>query len=162
TESYKDYTRKSIRKEYSSLDDFLTKWNSAKRKAAIIEELEEYGIELPKLAEEVGKDYGDFDLICHVAFDQPPLTRQERANNVKKRNYFTKYGEQAQAVLKALLEKYEDEGITTIENRKVLKMRPFDSLGTPVEIINGIFGGKAKYESALHELEQELFAQDQA
>lgn len=162
TESYKDYSRKSIRKEYASLDDFLTKWNGAKKKAAIIDELEEYGIELPKLAQEVGKGYGDFDLICHIAFDQPPLTRRERANNVRKRNYFTKYGEQAKAVLEALLDKYADEGIVTIENRKVLKMRPFDSFGTPVEIINDVFGGKAEYESALQELEQHLFTRDQA
>ncbi len=159
TESYKDYSRKNIRKEFESLDEFLTKWNTAKKKAAIIEELAEYGIELPKLAQEVGKDYGDFDLICHIAFDQPPLTRKERANNVKKRNYFTKYGEQARAVLEALLEKYADEGITTIESPKVLKLKPFDKMGTPVEIINDVFGGKANYEEALQELEEELFKQ---
>ncbi|TNF06691.1 MAG: DEAD/DEAH box helicase [Gammaproteobacteria bacterium] len=157
TESYRDYSRKNIRKEYASLDDFLRKWNGSKKKEAIIQALEEYGIELPKLAQEVGKDYGDFDLICHIAFDQPPLTRQERANNVKKRHYFAKYGEQARAVLEALLEKYADEGITSIENPKVLKLRPFDQMGTPVEIINSVFGGKANYEEALYELEQELF-----
>ena len=159
TESYRDYSRKSIRKEFESLDDFLNKWNSSKKKAAIIDELAEYGIELPKLAIEVGKDYGDFDLICHIAFDQPPLTRQERANNVKKRNYFTKYGEQARAVLEALLDKYADEGITTMESPKVLKLKPFDNLGTPVEIINDVFGGKANFDQALQELEQELFKQ---
>jgi len=157
TESYRDYSRKNIRKEYASLDDFLRKWNGSKKKEAIIQALEEYGIELPKLAQEVGRDYGDFDLICHIAFDQPPLTRQERANNVKKRHYFAKYGEQARAVLEALLEKYADEGITSIENPKVLKLRPFDQMGTPVEIINSVFGGKANYEEALYELEQELF-----
>jgi len=157
TESYRDYSRKNIRKEYASLDEFLRKWNGSKKKEAIIQALEEYGIELPKLAQEVGRDYGDFDLICHIAFDQPPLTRQERANNVKKRHYFAKYGEQARAVLEALLEKYADEGITSIENPKVLKLRPFDQMGTPVEIINSVFGGKANYEEALYELEQELF-----
>ncbi|WP_069265190.1 EcoAI/FtnUII family type I restriction enzme subunit R [Paraburkholderia nodosa] len=157
TESYRDYSRKSIRKEFSSLDDFLQKWNTAKKKAAIIEELAEYGIELPKLAQEVGKDYGDFDLICHIAFDQPPLTRDERANKVKKRNYFTRYGGQARAVLEALLDKYADEGVMTIENNNVLKLEPFKTLGTPVEIINGVFGGKAKYEEALQALENELF-----
>jgi type I restriction enzyme, R subunit len=157
TESYRDYSRKNIRKEYASLDAFLQKWSSTKKKAAIIDELAEYGIELPKLAQEVGKDYGDFDLICHIAFDQPPLTRSERANNVKKRNYFAQYGEQVRAVLEALLDKYADEGVTSIENNNVLKLDPFKTLGTPVEIINGVFGGKAKYEQAVMALEDELF-----
>lgn len=159
TESYRDYSRKNIRQEFGSLDEFLQKWNGAKKKAAIIEALTEYGIELPKLAKEVGKDYGDFDLICHIAFDQPPLTRSERANNVKKRNYFTKYGDKARAVLEALLDKYADEGIASIENNNVLKLDPFKQLGTPVEIINDVFGGKAKYEEALQALEVELFKQ---
>lgn len=157
TESYRDYSRKNIRKEFASLDDFLQKWSSTKKKAAIIDELAEYGIELQKLAQDVGKDYGDFDLICHIAFDQPPLTRSERANNVKKRNYFAQYGEKARAVLEALLDKYADEGVTSIENNNVLKLDPFKTLGTPVEIINGIFGGKAKYEQAVMALEDELF-----
>jgi len=161
TESYKDYSRKNIRKEFASLDVFLNKWNTAKKKQAIFDELEEYGIELPKLAEEVGNEYGDFDLICHIAYDMPPLTRAERANNVKKRNYFTKYGDQARAVLEALLDKYADEGIATIESPNVLKLKPFDHMGTPVEIINGAFGGKANYENALQELENELFYQAQ-
>jgi len=157
TESYRDYSRKNIRKEFASLDDFLQKWNSTKKKAAILETLAEYGIELPNLAKEVGKDYGDFDLICHIAFDQPPLTRSERANNVKKRNYFTKYGDKVRAVLEALLDKYADEGVTSIENNNVLKLDPFKQLGTPVEIINGVFGGKAQYEAAIQDLEAELF-----
>lgn len=158
-ESYRDYSRKNIRKEFASLDDFLQKWTSAKKKTAIIDALAEYGIELPKLAQDVGKDYGDFDLICHVAFDQPPLTRHERANNVKKRNYFTHYGEKARAVLEALLDKYADEGIASIENNSVLKLAPFNKMGTPVEIINGVFGGKANYEHAVQALESELFTQ---
>ena len=157
TESYCDYSRKNIRKEYASLDDFINKWNTTKKKAAIVKELEDYGIELPKLAEEVGKDYGDFDLICHIAYDAPPLTRKERADNVKKRDYFTKYGDQARAVLEALLDKYADEGVLTIESPKVLKLTPFDQMGTPVEIINNVFGGKANYETALEELEREIF-----
>lgn len=157
TESYRDYSRKNMRKEFTSLDDFLQKWHSAKKKAALIEELAEYGIELSKLAKEVGKDYGDFDLICHIAFDQPPRTRSERANNVKKSNYFTQYGDKARAVLEALLEKYADEGIASIENNNVLKLDPFKRLGTPVEIINGVFGGKTQYEEALQALETELF-----
>jgi type I restriction enzyme, R subunit len=159
TETYRDYSRKGIRKEFSSLDEFIRRWSETKKKKAIIAELEEYGIELPKLAEEVGTDYGDFDLICHIAFDQPPLTRQERANNVKKRDYFTKYGDKARAVLEALLQKYEDEGVTSIENASVLKLTPFDQIGTPVEIIKDVFGGKKQYEAAVEDLEQALFTQ---
>lgn len=162
TESYRDFTRKQIQSEFASLDDFLQRWHSAKKKQAIIDLLEDHGIVLDNLAAEVGKDYGDFDLIAHIAYDQPPLTRQERANNVKKRNYFTKYGEQARAVLHALLEKYADEGISTIESAKVLKLKPFSDIGTPVEIINKVFGGKDQYETAIQELEQELYKQDQS
>jgi type I restriction enzyme R subunit len=162
TESYKDYSKKQIQKEFASLDDFLTKWNSAKKKQTIIEELEEHGILLANLAQEVGKEYGDFDLIAHIAWDMPPLTRKERADNVKKRNYFTKYGVQARAVLESLLDKYADEGITTIESPRVLKLRPFDRMGTPMEIINNAFGGKKNYETAVQELEEELYKMDQS
>lgn len=164
TESYKDFSRKQIQSEYASLDEFLQRWNSEKKKQAIIDELEEHGIVLDNLAAEIGKgkEYGDFDLICHIAFDQPPLTRKERANNVKKRNYFTQYGEQARAVLEALLDKYADEGISTLESARVLKLQPFDRIGTPVEIINQVFGGKENYEHAIQELEQALFEQDQS
>jgi len=161
TESYCDYSRKQIRNEYASLDEFINKWNTSKKKEAIVKELEEYGIELSKLAEEVGKDYGDFDLICHIAYDQPPLTRRERADQVKKRNYFAKYSAKARAVLEALLDKYADEGVLTIESPKVLKLTPFDQMGTPVEIINDVFGGKEKYETALQELEREIFESQQ-
>lgn len=157
TESYRDFTRKQIKSEFSSLDEFLKSWTTAKKKQAIIDLLEEHGIILDNLAQEVGKDYGDFDLICHIAYDKPPLTRKERADNVKKRNYFTKYGEQARAVLGALLEKYADEGISAIENAKVLKLKPFSDMGTPMEIINQVFGGKDKYETAIQELEEQLF-----
>ncbi len=160
TESYRDFTRKQIQSEFASLDEFLRRWNTAEKKQAIIEMLEEHGIILDNLVEEVGKDYGDFDLICHIAYDQPPLTRRERANNVKKRNYFTRYGEQARAVLDALLDNYADEGIESLENAKVLKLKPFSEMGTPMEIINKVFGGKANYEKAVQELEQELFQQE--
>jgi type I restriction enzyme R subunit len=160
TESYRDFTRKQIQTEFTSLNSFLQRWQHAKKKQAIIDLLEDYGIVFEHLAAEIGKDYGDFDLICHIAFDQPPLTRKERANNVKKRNYFTKYGEQARAVMTALLDKYADEGISTLENAKVLKLKPFSDIGTPVEIINQVFGGKNQYEQAIQELEQELYKQD--
>ena len=159
TESYCDYSRRNIRNEYASLDEFIKSWNATKKKDAIVKELEEYGIELPKLAEEVGKDYGDFDLICHIAYDQPPLTRKQRAENVRKHDYFTKYGDQARAVLEALLDKYADEGVLTIESPNVLKLYPFTKMGTPVEIINNVFGGRVNYESAVQELEDVLFDQ---
>lgn len=161
TESYKDFSRKKIHSEFESLDVFLQQWKDAKKKQALIEELEEHGIIFENLAEEIGKDYGIFDLICHIAYDQPPLTRKERAENVKKRNYFTKYSEQAQAVLNALLDKYADTDIKTIENAKVLRNKPFDMIGTPIEIINEAFGSKAKYEQAIQDLEQQLFNQEQ-
>lgn len=162
TESYREFSRKQIQSEFASLDDFLARWNSAKKKQAIIDELEEHGIVLDNLADEVGSDYGDFDLICHIAWDQPPLTRKERANKVKKRNYFTKYGDKARAVLAALLDKYADEGIASLEDAKILRNAPFSSIGTSVEIINNIFGGKDKFDRAIEELEQELFKDEKS
>jgi len=124
--------------------------------------LEEHGIVFENLVEQIGGDYGIFDLICHIAYDQPPLTRRERAENVKKRNYFARYGEQARAVLEALLDKYADEGLGTLESTKVLKLRPFTEMGAPMEIVTAAFGGKAAYEQAILELEHELFNQDQS
>ncbi|MBM4160388.1 MAG: DEAD/DEAH box helicase [Ignavibacteria bacterium] len=156
TESLKDFTRRSIRKEYASLDAFLNVWSKAERKKAIIEELEKQGIFLEVLKEVVGKDLDAFDLICHVAFDQPPLTRRERAENVRKRNYFTKYGEKARTVLNELLNKYSDEGIEHIEEINVLKLPGFGKFGTPIEILES-FGGKEKYLEALNELETALY-----
>ncbi|MGE4580466.1 MAG: EcoAI/FtnUII family type I restriction enzme subunit R [Desulfuromonadales bacterium] len=157
TESLKDYTKRTVRQEFKSLDEFLRHWNSTEKKQAVLDALEEQGVLLEALANEVGKEFGPFDLICHVAFDQPPLTRRERAENVRKRNYFTKYGEQARAVLDALLDKYADEGIENIEDPKVLRINPFDQFGTPIEIVNQIFGGRNHYEEALRELEKQLF-----
>jgi type I restriction enzyme R subunit len=157
TSSLKDHTKEIISRQYASLDDFLSKWNEADRKAAIIKELEEQGVLVSALQEAVNKEVDLFDLICHVAYDQPPLTRKERANNVKKRNYFTKYGEQSKQVLEALLDKYADEGITTIESTEVLSLHPFDDYGTPPEIIR-MFGTKEKYFAAVKELENQLYA----
>ncbi|ADL54425.1 EcoAI/FtnUII family type I restriction enzme subunit R [Gallionella capsiferriformans] len=156
TESLKDYTRTTVRRDYASLKDFLLSWNKADRKAAILKELEEHGLLLEPLADEVGKDFDAFDLICHVAFDQPPLTRRERAEQVKKRNYFTKYGEQARRVLETLLEKYADTGIQNIEDIKILTLDPFKNMGTASELVSA-FGGKPAYLAALHELEQQLY-----
>ena len=157
TESLKDYTRKAVLGEFASLDKFLQRWTTAEQKQAVLTELERQGVFFEELAEQVGKDLDPFDLVCHVAFDQPPLTRRERADNVKKRNYFAKYGEQARAVLEALLDKYADEGIGTIETFNVLKVQPLDKFGTPVEIVK-LFGGKDQYEKALRELETALYA----
>lgn len=159
TESYLDYARRQIGAEYASLNDFIWHWNASDRKLAIIDELEHQGISLAALAEEVGKDISDFDLLVHVAFDAPPLTRRERADKVRKRNYFGKYGDQARKVLEALLDKYADEGVGVIEDAKVLKLKPFDTIGTPTEIIKGVFGGKEGYEAALTELEDEIYSQ---
>jgi type I restriction enzyme R subunit len=157
TESLNDYTRKAVRNNFASLHDFLSRWTSADRKQAIVEELENEGILLEALADEVGTDFDPFDLVAHVAFGQKPLTRRERADNVKKRNYFAKYEGVARAVLEALLDKYADEGLSNIEDPKVLKIQPFDQYGTPSEIVD-VFGGKAKYFQAIRELEENLYS----
>lgn len=156
TESLKDYTRKAVHEEYESLDAFLRRWNEAEKKQAIIDELEEAGVLFEPLAEAVGRDFGPFDLICHVAFDRPPLTRKERADNVRKQNYFTQYGEKARLVLDGLLDKYADEGIEDIESMNVLKLQPINQQGTPIEIIKS-FGGKDKYQEAIKELKNQIY-----
>jgi len=156
TESLQSYTKKNVVMHYSSLDQFLTKWNNSEQKKIIIEELEEQGVLFEALQEQVGKDFDPFDLICHVAYEAKPLTRKERANNVKKRNYFTKYGEKAQAVINSLLDKYSVDGLLTIESMEVLRLDPLNKLGSPIEIIKA-FGGKPKYLKALKELQNELY-----
>jgi type I restriction enzyme R subunit len=158
TTSLKDHTKEIIKGQFGSLDEFLLRWNSTEKKELLIKELESQGVLVEALRDAVNREVDLFDLICHVAFDQPPLTRKERANNVKKRNYFTKYGEQARKVLEALIDKYADEGITNIESMDILKVKPLDEFGGPLEIINQ-FGGKAKYMEAIKELEQELYKQ---
>ncbi len=129
----------------------------AEKKQAIIDELAEQGIFFEALAEEIGRDCDPFDLVCHVAWGMPPLTRKERAEQVKKRNYFTKYGEQARRVLEALLDKYADEGVTHIEETQILTISPFSEFGTPMEIVRA-FGGLDRYRQAVHELEDALYA----
>jgi len=157
TESLKDYTRKTLNKEFASLDDFLKRWSDADRKQAIVEGLAQEGVFFEALAEEVGKDCDPFDLLCHVVWDMPPLTRKERAEQVKKRNYFTKYGDQARRVLEALLDKYADQGVGQIEEKQILTVVPFSQFGTPVEILRA-FGGRDGYESALQELKRSLYS----
>lgn len=156
TESLKDYSRKTVLKEFASMDEFLTVWNSAEKKQAVLEELAAKGVFLDELADQVGHDLDAFDLVCHIAFDAPPLTRKERAEKVKKRNVFGQYGEQARAVLDALLQKYADSGITSVESLEILKVDPFTQHGTPVEIVK-LFGGKPGYLKAIRELETELY-----
>ena len=156
TESLKDYSRKTVRKAYASLDDFLTVWNAAEKKQAVLEELAAKGVFLDELAEQVGRDYDAFDLVCHVAFDAPPLTRKERAEKVKKRNVFGQYGDKARAVLDALLQKYTNSGITSVESLEILKVDPLTAHGTPVEIVK-LFGGRDGYLAAIRELETALY-----
>ena len=156
TESLRDFTKKALRKRFASLDDFLHRWNEAERKQVIIDELAEEGLPLDPLAEEVGKNLDPFDLICHVAFDRPPLTRRERAENVRKRDVFTKYGPQARAVLDALLAKYQDEGVLNLDDPRILQIPPFDSMGTPFQLIKQ-FGTRADFEHAVHELQAALY-----
>ncbi|CAJ3531206.1 EcoEI R domain-containing protein [Burkholderia pseudomallei] len=157
TESLRDYSRKAIRKQYASLEQFLRRWSTAERKEVIMEELAEEGLLLGPLQEEVGKDLDPFDLICHIAFDQPPLTRRERADNVRKRDVFTKYGPQARSILEALLAKYQDEGIVSgLDNAKILEIPPFNTMGTPFQLIKQ-FGSRAGFENAVHELQTALY-----
>jgi type I restriction enzyme R subunit len=156
TESLKDYTRRSIQSEYASLDQFLQAWRGIDRKQAILDELQTRGLLLEALEEEVGKGFDPFDLICHVAFDSPTLTRKERAENVRKRDYFARYGVEVRAVLNALLDKYADEGLENIENLNVLRVKPLADFGTPLEILDK-FGGREKYLAAIREMEQYLY-----
>jgi type I restriction enzyme R subunit len=156
TESLKDFTKKALRKRFVSLDDFLKRWKSAERKQAIIEELENEGLSLEPLVDEVGKDLDPFDLICHVVFDRPALTRRERADNVRKRDVFTKYGPQARAVLEALLQKYQDQGVIDLGDPRILQIPPLDTMGTPVQLIKG-FGTRSDFMFAVNELQSALY-----
>ena len=156
TESLRDFTKKALRRRFASLDDFLKRWNAAERKQAIVEELAAEGLPLDPIVEELGKDLDPFDLICHVAFDAKPMTRRERAKNVKKRDAFTRYGDKARAVLDALLSKYADEGVLNLGDANVLKIPPLNTLGTPIELVRA-FGGKPGFEQAVHELQSELY-----
>ena len=156
TESLRDYTKNALKKRFVSLDDFLKRWKSAERKQAIIEELEAEGLPLDPIAEELGKDLDPFDLICHIAFDQKPLTRRERAENVKKRDVFAKYGGQARPVLDALLAKYADEGVLNLDDANVLKIAPFNTMGSVFQLIKA-FGDRQGFEHAVHELQAAIY-----
>jgi len=156
TESLRDYTRKALKRRFASLDDFLKRWKAEGRKSAVFEELEAEGLPLDLVAAELGKDLDPFDLICHIAFDAKPLTRRERADSVKKRDVFTKYGPQARAVLEGLLDKYADEGIINLDDPGVLKISPFTAMGSVVELIRA-FGGRPGFEQAVHDLQSAIY-----
>lgn len=156
TESLRDFTKTALKKRFASLDDFLKRWKSTERKQAIVEELEAEGLPFGLLAEELGKNLDPFDLICHIAFDAKPLTRRERAENVKKRDVFTKYGPQARKVLDALLEKYRDEGVLHLDDANVLRVTPFTNMGSVLQLINA-FGGKIGFEKAVQEMQAALY-----
>lgn len=158
TERLIDYTKRNVLSQYAEMSDFLAAWNEADRKQAIVDELEKRGVFFDDLCDEVGKDLDPFDMILHIVFDQPPLTRKERAENVRKRNYFTKYGKQAAEILDALLTKYADSGLSDLENVDVLKVDPIKQYGTQVYIVNTIFGGIAKFREAIRELERAIYA----
>ncbi|ACG77398.1 type I restriction-modification system, R subunit [Phenylobacterium zucineum HLK1] len=156
TESLRDYTKTALRKRYASLDEFLKRWNTEARKQAIVDELEAEGLPLDVVGHELGKDLDPFDLICHVAFDAKPLTRRERAEGVKKRDVFTKYGPQARAVLDGLLAKYADEGVLNLDDPSVLRIPPFTQMGSVVQLIRA-FGGKQGFDRAVHDLQDALY-----
>lgn len=156
TESLRDFTKTALRKRFASLDDFLRRWNAEERKQAILEELAAEGLPLNQIAEELNRDLDPFDLVCHVAFDAKPLTRRERAENVKKRDVFTTQSDKARAVLAALLAKYADEGLLNLDDTNVLRISPLDRLGTPIELVRA-FGGKTGFEKAVHDLQTELY-----
>ena len=156
TETLRDFTKTTLKKRFASLDDFLKRWKAAERKQAVIDELAAEGLLLDPIAEEIGKDLDPFDLICHVAFDRKPLTRRERADNVKKRDVFSKYGPQARAVLDALLAKYADEGVLNLDDTNVLRISPFTTLGTPMQLIRA-FGDRQGFESAVRDMQAALY-----
>ena len=157
TESLEDYTRKQVRGEFETLDDFIKYWREAERKHVIVEELAQRGVLFEALADDVGQDYAAFDLICHVVFDQPPLTRKQRAANVRGSDYFATYSDTARKVLDALLDKYADDGVEPDADTSVLRVTPFPLIGTPIEIVNE-FGGRDAYDTAIRALEEQLYA----
>jgi type I restriction enzyme R subunit len=167
TEDYrvllKDDIKKALQAEFGSLTDFLRRWNSAERKQAVLEELADHGVPLDILQQAVpnGAELDVFDLVSHVAFDQKPLTRRERANHVRKRDVFGQYGDEARAVLEALLDKFADHGVQDIEDAKVLELPPFDQFGSKTQIRRGIFGSVERYTRAVQGLEQALYDQSE-
>lgn len=158
TESFKDYTRKNIKNKYATLDKFLQAWNKAEKKSTIIDEMEKAGIFMEELKANTKKDLDPFDMLCHIAYDKPPLTKKERIANVKKRNYFAKYGAKVQEVINALLDKYAETDIRNLETIDILKLEPVNKIGNPMYILNTIFKGRKNFENIIKELETEIYA----
>ncbi len=158
TESFKDYTRKNIKNKYATLDNFLQAWNGAEKKSIIIDEMEKAGIFIEELKANTKKDLDPFDMLCHIAYDKPPLTKKERIANVKKRNYFAKYGAKVQEVINALLDKYAETDIRNLETIDILKLEPVNKIGSPMYILNRIFNGRKNFENIIKELENEIYA----
>jgi len=157
TESLRDYSRNRILDTWHSRDEFFAAWNDAERKAVIIDELAERGVFLDALKEEVGSDYDEFDLVCHIAFDEPPRTRGERAARLRQSDYFSRYGEHARAVINGILDKYATDGVTTIEDTSVLKLPPVSHLGSFKELVKPFGGTRDGFLQAIRELETELY-----
>jgi type I restriction enzyme R subunit len=156
TTSLTAYAGDAVRRTYATLEAFLSDWQQARRKGAIIQALQQQGVFFEELERVVGRDYDAFDLICHVAFNAPPLTRRERANRVRKQDIFGKYAPQARQVLEALLDKYAETGIMEVEDPAMLRVNPLTAFGTPIEIITR-FGGRANYDQAIHDLQEALY-----
>ncbi|TAV12592.1 DEAD/DEAH box helicase [Rhizobium leguminosarum] len=156
TESLRDFTKAALLRHFASLDDFLKRWKSEERKDALVTELAAEGLPLDAIAKELGIDLDPFDLVCHIAFDRKPLTRQERADNVKKRDVFGRYEGKARAVLDALLTKYADDGVFSLDRTEVLRVPPINSLGTPVELVKA-FGGKDEFRRAVLAMSEALY-----
>lgn len=156
TESLRDFTKAALLRHFASLDDFLKRWKSEERKDALVKELATEGLPLDMIAKELGIDLDPFDLVCHIAFDRKPLTRQERADNVKKRDVFARYEGKARGVLDVLLSKYADEGVLNLDDTNVLKIPPANTLGTAIELVRA-FGGKAAFEQAVHAMQNAIY-----
>ena len=159
TESLKDFSKKTIISEYASIDDFLTKWKESERKDVLINELLDRGVALEELRKEVGKDLDTFDLILHVAYGKKPMTRSERVKKAQANDYFAKYQGKAREIIDLLLAKYADQGITAIDDIGDLQVSPFTEFGTPLEIVEEIFGGRAMYMEVIKEIENSLYAE---
>ena len=157
TESLTDFSKKKIQESFNSLDDFLKKWTTAEKKDAIIEELQSKGIAFDELKKEVGLNVDEFDLVLHIAYGKKPLTRRERVEEIRRRDYFGKYEGRAREVIEALLDKYADQGSTAIDGIEDLKVLPFTDFGTTVEIVDKIFGGRNKYMAVVKELQEHLY-----